>query len=505
MPQSLIQTQEQRLAQQQRLTAQQMLQVKLIEMSVAELEENIKAEIDDNPALEADYSGNMDFADNADTPDASDSSENSDDYLDQRDREDRQDALNEALQGLGGDDEMDDQYNPSNYHNADYEERVYGDVVSFADKLKEQMGELDLTEEQRVVMEYLIGSLDDDGYLRKSISTIADELAIYQGTDVTESFIEDVLGKLQTFDPAGIGARSLQECLLLQIERRKEKGEGRENALLHDIISNHFDTFIKKHWHRIQQSLRLSDLQVEQLQSEIRKLNPKPGASLGETMGRSLQQITPDFIVDTDDSGSVSFSLNNANLPELTIEPSYVEELEHYKKEKGHMNRMEQEAYQFTRDKVEKAQNYIEAIRQRRNTLYTTMHAIIGWQHKFFQTGDETDLQPMILKDIASRTGLDISTISRVSNQKYAQTRWGTYPLRFFFTDGYTTEDGTEMSTRKIKIALREIIEHEDRRHPLSDEALTAMLKEQGYPIARRTVAKYREKMGIPTSRLRKG
>ncbi len=487
-----------------------MLQVKLIEMSVAELEENIKAELDDNPALEVDHLENSDFFDNPDNQDVSDASDNPDDYLDQRDREDRQDALNEALQGLGGDDEMDDQYNPANYHNADYEERIYGDTVSFADKLKEQMGELDLTDEQRTVMEYLIGSLDDDGYLRKPLDTIVDELAIYQGIDLSEQQVEEVLHKLQTFDPAGIGARSLQECLLLQIERKQLsypfKGEGSmsENTLLHNIIAHHFDAFIKKHWHKIQQSLRLTDLQVEQLQREIRKLNPKPGASLGETMGRSLQQITPDFIVDTDDDGTVSFSMNNANLPELTIEPSYLEELERYKKEKGNMNRMEQEAYKFTRDKVEKAQNYIEAIRQRRNTLYTTMHAIIGWQYKFFQTGDETELQPMILKDIANRTGFDISTISRVSNQKYAQTRWGTYPLRFFFTDAYTTEDGTEMSTRKIKIALREIIEHEDRSHPLSDETLTAMLKEQGYPIARRTVAKYREKMGIPTSRLRK-
>ena len=502
MPQKLIQIQQQRLAQQQRLTAQQMLQVKLIEMSVAELEENIKAELDDNPALESVAPDSIDYAENMDTAEPTDSD---DDFLEQRDREDRQDALNDALKGLGSDDEMDDQFNPANYQNADYEERVYGDTTSFADKLKEQMGMLSLSDEQQTIMEYLIGSLDDDGYLRKPIDTIADELAIYQGIDTTDDEIAEVLKMLQLFDPPGIGAQSLQQCLLLQIERRAESGEREtETALLHKVIAHHFDAFMKKHWTKIQQSLGLTDVQVEQLQKDVRRLNPKPGASLGETIGRSLQQITPDFIVDTDDGGTVSFSLNNANLPELIIEPSFVEELENYKKQKGSMNRMELEAYKFTKDKVEKAQNYIEAIRQRRNTLYTTMHAIIGWQHKFFQSGDETDMQPMILKDIAQQTGLDISTISRVSNQKYAQTRWGTYPLRFFFTDGYTTEDGTEMSTRKIKIALREIIEQEDKRHPLSDEALTNMLKEKGYPIARRTVAKYREKLGIPTSRLRK-
>lgn len=486
-----------------------MLQVKLIEMPVAELEENIKAELDDNPALESVAPDTIDYADHAEPTEPADTT---DDFLEQRDREDRQDALNDALKGLGSDDEMDDHFNPSNFHNADYEERVYGDTTSFADKLKEQMGMLSLSDTQQTIMEYLIGSLDDDGYLRKPIDTIADELAIYQGIDTTDEQIAEVLAMLQSFDPPGIGAQSLQQCLLLQIERKAESDEWKEDSedrraestLLHKVIAHHFDAFMKKHWTKIQQSLGLTDVQVEQLQKDVRRLNPKPGASLGETIGRSLQQITPDFIVDTDDGGTVSFSLNNANLPELIIEPSFVEELERYKKQKGNMNRMEQEAYKFTKDKVEKAQTYIEAIRQRRNTLYTTMHAIIGWQHKFFQTGDETELQPMILKDIAKQTKLDISTISRVSNQKYAQTRWGTYPLRFFFTDGYTTEDGTEMSTRKIKIALHEIIEHEDKHRPLSDEALTAMLKEKGYPIARRTVAKYREKLGIPTSRLRK-
>ena len=479
-----------------------MLQVKLIEMSVTELEENIRAELDDNPALESMDPERTDYADNMDAAETGDSD---DDFLEQRDREDRQDALNDALKGLGSDDEMDDHFNPANYQNADYEERVYGDTTSFADKLKEQMGMLSLSDEQHTIMEYLIGSLDDDGYLRKPVDTIADELAIYQGIDTTDDQIAEVLKMLQSFDPPGIGAQSLQQCLLLQIERREESGEWKEEStLLHKVVAHHFTAFMKKHWTKIQQSLGLSDMQVEQLQKEIRRLNPKPGAALGETIGRSLQQITPDFIVDTDDGGTVSFSLNNANLPELIIEPSFVEELERYKQQKDSMNRLEQEAYKFTKDKVEKAQNYIDAIRQRRNTLYTTMHAIIGWQHKFFQTGDETDLQPMILKDIARQTGLDISTVSRVSNQKYAQTRWGTYPLRFFFTDGYTTEDGTEMSTRKIKIALREIIEQEDKHHPLSDETLTAMLKQKGYPIARRTVAKYREKLGIPTSRLRK-
>ena len=269
-------------------------------------------------------------------------------------------------------------------------------------------------------------------------------------------------------------------------------------------MTDFFDAFTKKHWDKIQSALSLSDDQVEALQREVRKLNPKPGASMGETMGRSIQQITPDFIVDTDDDGTISFTLNHGRRPEQHVSQSFNDMLAAYKENKQGMNRQAKEALLYAKEKVEKAQGFIEAIKQRRNTLYITMRAIIDIQRKFFQDGDESDLKPMILKDIAEKTGLDISTISRVSNIKYAQTRWGTFPLRFFFTDSYTTEDGEEMSTRKIKVALREVIDGENKKKPLSDEALAKVMKEKGFPIARRTVAKYREQLNLPVARLRR-
>ena len=270
------------------------------------------------------------------------------------------------------------------------------------------------------------------------------------------------------------------------------------------VFKECFDAFTKKHWDKIKQQLGLSDLQVETLQREIRKLNPKPGASLGETEGRNMQQITPDFIVDTADDGTITFSLNQGHIPDLKVSSSFTEMIDAYRNYKEGMSRQTKEALLYVKEKVAKAHGFIEAVKQRRQTRILTRQAIIAWQKKFFQDGDESDLRPMILKDIADKTGLDISTISRVSNVKYAQTKWGTFPLRFFFADAYTTDEGEEMSTRKIKIALKNVIEKEDKRKPLSDEALTKLMKEKGFPIARRTIAKYREQLNIPVARLRK-
>ena len=503
--QKLIQTQKQEQKLSQRLSQQQMLQVKLLEMPLTEFEESVNAELDDNPALET--TSPDDALYDGDERNSEGSGEES--FEEQTEREEREDALDSALENIGRDDEMPETYSAYGRESsgADYEEMVYGDTVSFYDKLKEQMSEENLTDEQQKVMEYLIGSLDDDGYLRKDMESISDELAIYHNIDSSVSQLQELLRLLQTFDPAGIGARNLQECLLLQIERKERdaRDEMRETIdLLHDLIANHFEAFIKKHWHKIQENMNLSDYQVEQLQQEIRRLNPKPGASLGETQGRSLQQITPDFIIDTADDGTISFSINSGQVPELKVSPSFMEMVEAYKNNKDGMSRQTKEALLYAKEKVDKAQGFIEAVKQRRHTLYITMKAIIDWQRRYFQDGDEADLRPMILKDIADKTGLDISTVSRVSNVKYAQTRWGTVPLRHFFSDGYVTEDGEEMSTRKIKIALKELIAQEDKRKPLSDEVLTKQMAEQGYPIARRTVAKYREQMGIPVARLRK-
>lgn len=498
MAQKLIQTQTQKLAQQQRLSQQQILNIKLLEMPATELEEKVNAELDDNPALEKDDRDDLPTEETTLEDGADDSG---DDYEAQTEREEREDALDSALEDIGRDDEMPETYTPQGGGNADYEEMVYGDTTSFYDKLKEQMDMEDLTPQEHDIMEYLIGSLDNDGILRKNLDTIADELAIYHNIDVSTETIEKVLRRLQTFDPAGIGARSLQECLLLQIER---KPKSHLKDLMRRVIADFYDDFTKKHWDRISDALGLTDVQAAALQKEIRKLNPKPGASMGETEGRNIQQVTPDFIVDTDDEGNVTFSINYGNIPQLKVSESFNDMVDTYRNNKGNMNRREKEALLYAKQKVERANSFIEAVKQRRHTLYVTMKAIIQWQHKFFENGDEGDLKPMILKDIAAKTGLDISTVSRVSNEKYAQTRWGTFPLRFFFSDAYTTDDGEEMSTRKIKVALKDAIDKEDKHSPLSDDALTKAMKAKGYPIARRTVAKYREQMGIPVARLRR-
>jgi RNA polymerase sigma-54 factor len=503
MAQKLIQTQTQKQQQVQWLSQQQMLQVKLLEMPLAQLEQNVTAELDDNPALESSSPDDALSEDHGDDYASDDAATGGDeDYESTNEREERESALDDALSSIGQDDRMGDGDSTwSNNDNADYEEMVYGDTVSFYDKLKEQMGEEDLTEKQSEILEYLIGSLDNDGLLRKDLDTISDELAIYNNVDASVSEIEDVLHILQNFDPAGIGARSLQECLLLQIER---KDDSRLKKLMTKVISEYFDEFTKKHWDRIKSQLAISDIQVKALQKEIRRLNPKPGASLGEAVGRNLQQITPDFIVETNDDGTISLYLNRGKVPELHVSKEFNELIDTYKNNKSGMSKKDKEALLYAKGKVDRAQGFIEAVKQRRQTLYTTMKAIIEMQRDFFLNGDEADLKPMVLKDVADKTNLDISTISRVSNVKYVQTKWGTFPLRFFFSDKYTTKEGEDVSTRAMKMTLKEILDSEDKRHPLSDDALRIEMNKRGCPIARRTVAKYREQLGIAIARLRK-
>ncbi len=497
------QIQEQKLTQQQKLTqnvsVQQLLQAQLTELPITQLLERINTEMNDNPALEvsADDADNPDYADVSDNSEPSDNYESSSDY----EQEERQTALDAALESIGRDDEDLPVYYQGAQHGEVSEDSVFGQTESFIDLLNEQMNMTELSEQERDIMEYLIGSLDDDGLLRKPLESISDELAIYQGINASPDEIEKVLFLLQRFDPAGIGARTLQECLTLQVQRREPS---RLRDLMERALQQHFDLFTHKHWHKLQQALKLNDLQAQTLIAELRKLNPKPGASISETVGRSLQQITPDFIVDTHDDGTVTFTLNTGEIPELRVSQSFTDTLKEYQTDKEHMSSQLKEALLYTKKKVDAAQGFIEAIRMRRHTLTVTMRAIIQWQHRFFEDGDEASLRPMILKDIAEKTGLDLSTISRVSNSKYAQTRWGTFPLRHFFSDGYVTADGQELSTRKLKAILREIIEAEDKKKPLSDDALKKLLDEKGFPIARRTVTKYREQMGIPVARLRK-
>ncbi len=496
MAQEQIQEQQQALAlrQTQSVTQQQLLQAQLIELPITQLLDRVNAEMDDNPALEVNTDEDTEFSEFPENPD---NAESSDSY----EQEQRQSALDDALESIGRDDEELPVYQGGQSFQEEREDFVYGASLSFYDQLKEQMGVMDMNDHQRYIMEYLIGSLDDDGLLRKSIDTISDELAIYHSIDATPQEIEQVLHLLQEFDPAGIGGRSLQECLLLQIQRREPS---RLRDLMKKVVNDYFEAFTKKHWRKIQQAMKLNDMQTEVLMGELRKLNPKPGAALSETVGHAMQQITPDFIVDTQDDGTVTFQLNSGEIPELHVSPSFTDTLREYHDNKEHMSRQMKEALLYTKKKVDAAQGFIEAIKVRRQTLSLTMKAIIQWQHRYFEEGDEALLRPMILRDIAEKTGLDVSTISRVSNSKYAQTRWGTFPLRHFFSDSYVTAEGDELSTREIKASLQDLVDAEDKRKPLSDEALGKLLAEKGYPIARRTVAKYREQLGIPIARLRK-
>ena len=380
-----------------------------------------------------------------------------------------------------------------------YEQKEYQDpsnTISFYDSLREQVGEIPLTERQKTIMEYLIGSLDNDGLLRKDLYTINDEMAIYQYFDTTVEEIAEVLKYLQQFDPAGIGAQNLQQCLLLQVERRQD---GRMKDLLRRIITNYFDDLLKNHWNKLQQTLHLSEEEKEEVHNEVRKLNPKPGAALGEAQGVNIHQVTPDFIIETTDDGQVSFTLNRGRLPDLMVSESYLETIGNLR----NLSTRDKEILPLLRRDINNARMLIDALQQRQVTLIKTMAAIIRRQKKFFLDGDEADLKPMALKDIATDTGLDIATISRVTNEKYAETHWGIFRLRFFFSDRYDN-DGDAVSTRKVKSIMRDIIDNEDKSHPLTDAQIEEEMRRRGYQTKRRTIVKYREQMNIPKSSLRK-
>ncbi len=500
MAQNQIQELKQEQKLQQSISAQQLLQSQLIELPITQLRERVETEMHDNPALEmkSDDDGPehdrefLDHETDADSPQQ--------DYEQQREKEDRRDAMEDALENIGRDDEDPPIFQGVYSSGMTYED-LREETLSLYDQLRQQMNELQLPGETREVMEYLIGSIDEDGLLRKDVSTLAEEMAIYNNIEVSAAFVGQVLQQLQEFDPAGIGARSLQECLLLQIAR---KDNSNLKKLMDAVVREHFDDFTKNHWDRIREDLSLNEVQVEALQKELRRLNPRPGSSVGLSMEHSLQQVIPDFIVDTQEDGTVTFVLNNDNLPQLTVSQSFADLLKEYQQNKEGMSRQAKEALLYTKQKVASAMNFIEALHSRLRTMSATMQAIIQLQHRFFEDGDEASLRPMILKDVADKTGLDVSTISRVSNSKYVQTPWGIFPLKYFFSDAFVTEDGEEYSTREIKAALREIIDAEDKHQPLSDDALSDALKKRGYPVARRTVAKYRDQMGLPVARFRK-
>lgn len=486
-----VQTQAQQ--QVQTLSPQQILAVKLLELPTVELEERVRAELLDNPALDEGKEPSEETDNDADYNNNTD--ENGDPFTDSAD--------DLALGDYRTEDDIPDYKLREHNRSADDqpEEIPFSDSVSFYETLKEQLDMQDLTPHEKQLGEYLIGSLDDDGLLRKSIDSLVDELAIYQGISTTPGELERVLSVIQEFDPAGIGARNLQECLLLQIGR-KEDSPLKQLEL--DIIGKCCDDFTRKNKEKILLKLGITEEQYQEAVGELTKLNPRPGSSLGEAIGKNLQQIVPDFLVETEDDGTITLSLNNRNVPELRLSREFTEMLDEHTRNKANQSKESRDALMFLKQKVDAAQGFINAVKQRQQTLMNTMQAIIDLQRPFFQEGDESLLRPMILKDVAERAGLDISTVSRVSSSKYVQTNYGIFPLKFFFSDGYTTESGEELSVREIKRILKECVDNENKEQPYTDDELADLLKEKGYPIARRTVAKYRQQLNIPVARLRR-
>lgn len=490
MVQGSRQVQTQAQQQVQTLSPQQILAVRLLELPTMELEERIHAELLDNPALE-------------EGKEAPDNDTENDYNVDENGDPNPESSEDLSLGDYRTEDDIPDyKLQENNRSKGEVAEEIpFSDTTSFYETLKEQLSMQDLDAHQKELAEYIIGSLDDDGLLRKSNDTLIDELAIYHGISTTPEELEHIINIIQDFDPAGIGARSLQECLLLQIKRK-------ENSPLkqieYDIIDKYCDDFTRKNKEKIIQRLGISEEQYDAAVAELVKLNPRPGSSLGEAIGKNFQQIIPDFIVETEDDGTILLSLNNHNIPELRLSREFTEMLDEHTRNKNNQSKESKDAMLFLKQKVDAAQGFINAVKQRQQTLMSTMQAIIDLQRPFFQEGDESLLKPMILKDVAERAKLDISTVSRVSNSKYVQTNFGIYALKFFFSDGYTTEDGEELSIREIKRILKELVNGEDKNKPYTDDELADCLKEKGYPIARRTVAKYRQQLNIPIARLRR-
>lgn len=467
----------------QKLSPQQIQFIKLLQIPTVELEARIKEEMEINPALEEGRE------ETADEYNESDDYEGEEDYG-KDDDVDLNDYLNDdeisgyKMQGdRGGDDED--------------KEMPIAMTSTLTDSLMDQLGFLDMDDRQYAIGMQLIGSIDHDGYIRRDLSAIANDLAFSQNIETSEEEIEQVLHLIQSFDPAGIAARDLPECLLLQLERREQDSI---TVLAERIIRDSFDEFTKKHYQKIQSKFNISEDELKKAIDLIIRLNPKPGGA-GASMTR-VQYIIPDFIL-TNENGQLQLSLNSRNAPDLRISRSYSEMFDAYDKSDKKDKKLK-ETVTFVKQKLDAAKWFIDAIRQRQNTLLRTMEAIIKYQHDFFLEGDESELRPMILKDIAEEIGMDISTVSRVANSKAVQTEFGIYPLKYFFSEGIATDSGEDASSREVKHILKEIIEGESKRKPLSDEKIEKMLNDKGYNIARRTVAKYREQLNIPVARLRK-
>ena len=469
----------------QKLSPQQIQMIKLLEIPAIQLEQRIKKELEENPVLE----------------EGNDEPFNESEEQKEEQQADQQDEF--SLEDYMQDDEIPSyRLSAQNYSPDDKREEIPFTMGStFREQLKSQLGLRKLTDEQEVLAEYILGNIDEDGYLRRELEAVADDLAFSVGLETTYEKLHEVLMIIQEFDPAGVGARNLQECLLLQITRKDL--EDPVTALALRILKNHFEEFTSKHYDKIIQRLNISEEELKLALEEILRLNPKPGGAIGDAQMKSFHHIVPDFILE-ESEGELQLYLNSNNVPELRISRTYSDMFESYSANKASATREEKDTITFVKQKLDSAKWFIDAIRQRQNTMLLTMNAILEYQENYFRDGDETRMRPMILKDIADRTGLDISTISRVVNSKYIQTHFGIYPLKYFFSEGIQTDSGEEVSTREIKKILQDCINSEDKRKPLTDDRLSAILNEKGYQIARRTVAKYREQLGLPVARLRK-
>ncbi len=479
----------------QKLSPRQIQLMKLIQIPAATLDQRVQEELEANPAL--DETRDSEFSDD-DQEEGSDSSEEFE--------------MDDYLQEYIEDDPATYKMRSNNY-SSDQEDKKMPSVVetSFQEYLLSQVSMFSLqSEEEQIIAEQIVGSIDQDGYLRRNTRAIVDDLMLNQNLFVEEAAVDKILKQIQKLDPPGVGARTLEECLLLQLERKlnanKNIGQYDELVLAKEMIENYFDEFSKKHYSKLMKYMDLSEQELKDIIDRIIKLNPKPASGYAmEKSSSKTNYIVPDFFV-KNDAGELTLELNSRNAPELRINDQYKEMLINFKEHKkaNSLNEKDKEAVMFIKNKIDSAKWFIDAIRQRQNTLYRTMYTILQYQKDFFLTGDRAQMKPMILKDIADVTGLDVSTISRVANSKYVETEFGTIHLKDFFSESITKEDGEVVSTNEVKSILQDLIDEEDKSKPLSDENLKKLLDDQGYDIARRTVAKYREQLGIPVARLRK-
>ena len=460
------------LKQVQRLSPLQIQTIKLIELPVQELEQKIRSELEENPVLD-------------DTPDPDN----------QQDEEPKDISIDE----IGDDDPTPAYKTRVNNWGKDPrpEYNTFSVKESFTQSLVDQLGYRNLDARKYQIGVFLIGSLDSDGYLRRDIESLVDDMAFRAGLEVTPEEVLEMLETVQEFEPSGVGARDLRECLLLQLRSMRQTDDVRTATR---ILTDQFQEFSNRHFAKVMSRLGLDEAQLKGAISCITRLNPAPGGQLDDSYSDQTQQIVPDFVLEEED-GNLSFTMPRFNIPEIRVNRNYAELLQNAK---SSGDRAQKEAAVFVRQKLDSAKWFVEALKQRQNTLQKTMQAILDYQHDYFLDGDESNLKPMVLKDIAEKTGFDISTISRVVNSKYIETHFGIFPLKYFFSEGMENKEGEEVSTRELKKALQECVDAEDKRKPLTDEQLVQVMGEKGYKVARRTIAKYRDQLGIPLARWRK-